>query len=223
MIRAEKRYAPLSPAEGPWRGRLRVTAPQSGPFPLGRGSVRDCVPRNWGVAWRYWPRHGVEGKQPFSPREPPPLQCPLWLMKGAPRLFTVIGWCAGMAGGGKPRQTASRRRRRQRGRCSRRSKSMCMVRVISRVGWCFLTRRASPRVAEMRIAMHRDKVCENPWQASRLPSYSPARVPRVPRPCTHEPLCLHLYTQLTFVLQRIESATPLSRATPWARWDLFRV
>ena len=50
-IRAEKRYAPLSPPEGAWRFRLSRRAQRSEPFPLGRGSVRDWVLRNRGVAW----------------------------------------------------------------------------------------------------------------------------------------------------------------------------
>ena len=101
-IWSEKRYAPLSPPEGAWRFRLSRRAQRSKAFPIGRGLVREWMSRKWGVTWQYWPRrgpHGLEGKQPFSPREPPPLQCPLWPMKGAPRLLTVIGWCAGMTGG----------------------------------------------------------------------------------------------------------------------------
>jgi len=74
--------------------------------------------------------------------------------------------------GGKPRQTTTRRLRRKRGRRSRLLSvhsrhscmdptSMCLVRVCtrapprvsSRVEECFLTRRASPCVAERRIVV----------------------------------------------------------------------
>ena len=147
--------------------------------------------------------------------------------------------------GVQPRQTATRRRRRKWGRRSRLSSvhycmhptSMCSVRVCarapprvsSRVGGCFLPRRASPRVAERRIVvrcaflrmvvLQRCTVTKRARTLGRHPACqaSHARAFRESlAPCMHKLLCLHLYTTLiTFVLQRIQRATPLSMACTW--------